>query len=105
MHHFVLMAEAHALHQVLVVQGAAHGAASLSVNPSDDVLSTCRRTVVQWQEALKLVPGLKAIDSLQPEKSAVAEELNLVWARHELISDKVDEVRSCSCPGLLLLPI
>lgn len=51
--------------------------------------------MAQWQKALKPVPGLKAIDSLQPEKSAVSEELNLAWARHELISDSVDEVRRC----------
>lgn len=59
------------------------------------MLSCCRQTVAQWQKAFKTVPGLKAIDSLQPEKSAVSEELNLAWARHEIISDSVDEVTGC----------
>ena len=53
----------------------------------------CRQSVARWQDTLKGVPGLKAIDSLQPEKSPVSEELNLAWARHEIISDHVDEVR------------
>ena len=52
----------------------------------------CRQSVARWQDTLKGVPGLKAIDSLQPEKSPVSEELNLAWARHEIISDHVDEV-------------
>ena len=72
------------------------------------MLSCCRQTVAQWQTALKTVPGLKAIDSLQPEKSAVSEELNLAWARHEIISDSVDEVTGCLAHcmtnlGLILL--
>ena len=54
----------------------------------------CRQTVYQWQEALERVPGLRGVDSLQPEKSAISEELNLAWARHEVISDNVDEVRA-----------
>ena len=53
----------------------------------------CRQSVARWQDTLKGVPGLKAVDSLQPEKSPVSEELNLAWARHEIISDHVDEVR------------
>jgi hypothetical protein len=53
----------------------------------------CRQTVRQWQEALGRVPGLRGVDSLQPERSAISEELNLAWARHEIISDNVDEVR------------
>ena len=61
----------------------------------------CRQSVARWQDTLKGVPGLKAIDSLQPEKSPVSEELNLAWARHEIISDHVDEVRlSNACKRL-----
>lgn len=50
----------------------------------------------RWQDALKKVEVLQGLDSLQPEKSAVSEELNLAWARHEIISDHVDEVSSLS---------
>ena len=71
----------------------------------------CRQTVKQWQDALGRVPGLKGVDSLQPEKSAISEELNLAWARHEVISDNVDEVRvplgwgpGQSCPCLACVP-
>ncbi len=42
--------------------------------------------------ALKAIPGLAGI-SLEPESSPMFEELNLAWARHELISDHLDEVR------------
>ena len=58
--------------------------------------------MVRWQDALKLVPGLQAIDSLQPEKSPILEELNLAWARHEIISDHVDEVRLSHASNLAL---
>ena len=62
---------------------------------SDVLAPSCRQTVARWQKALKGVPWLTATDSLQPEKSAVSEELNVAWARHEIISDNVDEVRCC----------
>lgn len=37
------------------------------------------------------VPGLGGV-SLEAEASPIFEELNLCWARHELISDGLDEV-------------
>ncbi len=81
-------------HLVFICCSCHHVAAGLVTECLiDSVLSSCRQTLAQWQGALKAVPGLKAIDSLQPEKSAVSEELNVAWARHELISDNVDEVR------------
>ena len=48
--------------------------------------------MLKWQRALAPVPGLAGV-SLEPEKSPVFEELNLAWARHELISDGLTEVR------------
>ena len=48
--------------------------------------------MLKWQMALSSVPGLAGV-SLEPEKSPVFEELNLAWARHELISDGLNEVR------------
>ena len=63
--------------------------------------SSCRQTVARWQKALKGVPWLTAIDNLQPEKSAVSEELNVAWARHEIISDNVNEVTCCPLPKAL----
>ncbi|CAK0738447.1 hypothetical protein CVIRNUC_001044 [Coccomyxa viridis] len=78
---------------------AAMGAAIVRALSSEGLLNATgflvedpRQSVARWQDTLKGVPGLKAIDSLQPEKSPVSEELNLAWARHEIISDHVDEV-------------
>ena len=68
---------------------------------SDVLTCSGRQTVARWQKALKGVPWLTATDSLQPEKSAVSEELNVAWARHEIISDNVDEVRCCPLPKAL----
>ena len=94
----LVTASRHDCIDLTVLHAAKYAADSRVANDASDVAPpACRQTVVQWQEALKSVPGLKAIDSLQPEKSAVSEVLNLAWARHELISDNVDEVRSCSC--------
>ena len=58
--------------------------------------------MARWQDALKWVPGLQAVDSLQPEKSPISEELNLAWARHEIVSDHVDEVRLSHASNLAL---
>lgn len=50
-----------------------------------------RLTLTKWQPVLKAIPGMAGI-GLDPETSPVFEELNLAWARHELISDHLDEV-------------
>ena len=46
------------------------------------------------------MPGLAGV-SLEPEMSPVFEELNLAWARHELISDGLNEVRGRPTTGPL----
>ena len=51
-----------------------------------------RLTSAKWLPALKALPGLAGI-SLVPETSPIYEELNLAWARHEIISDHLDEVK------------
>lgn len=54
-----------------------------------------RVTKKEWQPLLAALPGLAGLD-LQPETSPIFEELNLAWARHELISDHVDEVSTAA---------
>jgi hypothetical protein len=57
----------------------------------EDVCAARRQNAPEWQKVLKGVPGLAGV-SLKAEESAVFEELNLAWARHELISDGLEEV-------------
>ena len=52
-----------------------------------------RQDAPVWQKALKRLPDLAGV-SLEAEKSPIFEELNLAWARHELISDGLEEVRA-----------
>eukprot|EP01007_Sphenomonas_quadrangularis_P000416 NODE_1260_length_937_cov_100.299550_g1045_i0.p1 GENE.NODE_1260_length_937_cov_100.299550_g1045_i0~~NODE_1260_length_937_cov_100.299550_g1045_i0.p1 ORF type:complete len:290 (+),score=62.60 NODE_1260_length_937_cov_100.299550_g1045_i0:22-870(+) len=42
-----------------------------------------------WRHALAAAPGLSAIDSLEADRSAVAEELNVAWAYHEASAEHV----------------
>ncbi|CAL8463648.1 g3182 [Coccomyxa elongata] len=61
------------------------------LNATDFLKEDPRVTLTKWQPVLKAIPAVAGI-GLVPETSPIFEELNLAWARHELISDHLDEV-------------